>query len=63
VLKWALTPQFLAGLGAEQAGAVALVVALALRVTWTAAEVAAGVLLLALKPAAIPSEQPAEALL
>jgi hypothetical protein len=54
VLKWALTPQFVAALGEKQAGQVAILIALALRVTWTVAEVVAGVLLYVKKPAVTP---------
>ncbi len=50
VLKWALAPQFVAALGEKQAGEVAILIALALRLTWTAAEVVAGVVLYAMKP-------------
>lgn len=56
VLKWALVPQFLVALGPEQGGAVALLVALALRVTWTVAEVAVALPLLALRPSQTPAE-------
>ncbi|AMV25895.1 hypothetical protein VT84_15965 [Gemmata sp. SH-PL17] len=54
VLRWALAPQFVSALGTEHAGQVAIVVALALRLTWTIAEVVVGLLLYAKKPALPP---------
>lgn len=54
VLKWALAPQFVAALGPVPAAQVAVLVALALRLAWTVAEVVVGLLLYALKPAPPP---------
>lgn len=54
VLTWALTPQFATALGPTQAAAVALLVALGLRGTWTVAEIIIGLLFCVLKPA-LPS--------
>lgn len=58
VLKWALAPQFVAALGGTHADQVAVLIALALRVTWTVAEVALGLLLYALKPQLPPPHTP-----
>ena len=62
VLKWALTPQFVAALGERQAGQVAILIALTLRVTWTAAEIVVGVPLYIKKSAATPPPKHDEAI-
>ncbi|MBY0456512.1 MAG: flippase-like domain-containing protein [Gemmataceae bacterium] len=54
VLQWALAPQFAEALGADPAKQVAVLVALALRLTWTVAEVVVGLVLYAWKPAPPP---------
>ncbi len=53
VLTWALTPRFIAEMGANEAAALAVVIALVLRLVWTVAEV-----LLALCLYAFPPSQP-----
>jgi glycosyltransferase 2 family protein len=52
-LKLALTPQFIPAYGPHAAG-LAVIVALTLRLTWTVAEVALGLILYAMKPALPP---------
>jgi hypothetical protein len=52
-MKYALAPQLVPAFG-EQAPALAVIIALALRLTWTVAEVAVGLLLYVKKPA-LPS--------
>src|SRR6266545_209392 len=52
-LKLALTPMLVPAFG-EQAAALAIVIALTLRLTWTVAEVALGLLLYAMKPVLPP---------
>ena len=54
-LKLALTAQFVAVFGAR-AEALAVIVALTLRLTWTVAEVALGLILYAMKPALPPGD-------
>ncbi len=54
VLKWALAGQFAQALGEKQAGEVALLIALTLRITWTVAELVAGAILYVIKPALQP---------
>lgn len=58
VLKWALAPQFVAALGETPAAQVAVLVALALRLAWTVAEAAVGLLFYVLKPAPTPHPVP-----
>lgn len=60
-MQLALTPQLTPAFGAD-AAALAVVIALALRLTWTIAEVAAGVPLYLLKPAYPSSAAPTPAL-
>lgn len=60
-MQLALTPQLTPAFGAD-AAALAVVIALALRLTWTIAEVAAGVPLYLLKPAYPSSAAPAPSL-
>jgi uncharacterized membrane protein YbhN (UPF0104 family) len=52
-LKLALAPQFVPAFGPQAAG-LAVIVALTLRMTWTVAEVAVGLVLYAIKPAITP---------
>ena len=59
-LKLALTPLFVGSFG-DKAAALAVVVALVLRLTWTVAEVVIGLLLYAKKPALPPPAPPAAA--
>jgi uncharacterized membrane protein YbhN (UPF0104 family) len=54
-LKLALTPQFTPVFG-QQAAALAVIVALTLRLTWTIAEVLVGLLLYLKKPAIRPTQ-------
>ncbi len=54
VLAAALTPRFTPAIGADAAAGIAVVVAIVLRLTWTIAELAVGLLLYAKKPTLPP---------
>jgi hypothetical protein len=54
VLKLALTPRFAGEVGSEQAAALAVVVALMLRLVWTVAEVALALVLYFIHPTVTP---------
>lgn len=60
-LQWALAPQFAAALGGTASAQVAVLIALALRLTWTVAEAVVGLLFYVLKPSLPPHHSPAPA--
>ena len=60
VLEYALAPRFVPALGEHPAHGLAVVIALTLRLTWTAFEVALAGLLYFRKPAPAPAPVPAE---
>ena len=60
ILESALRPRFVPAEGETLAAALATVIALVLRLTWTAAEVVAAVALYAWRPATEPTTAPGE---